>query len=394
MNNQWRLVLPIVVILLFGTAFSVSAKAALPQTAIDLKVDCLSAVLMEPTTGEILYQKNANQQLPPASVTKLMVMNLVLEALERGELKLTDKITASPEACKMGGSQIWLEPGEQMTVSDLLKAVCIVSANDASYALGEHLAGSEENFIALMNKRSKELGLKHTNFVNTTGLDPDSGGVGNQTSAMDMALLAREVIKHPLIFNWTGVWIDSLRDGKSFLRNTNKLVRFYRGCDGLKTGFTAKAGFCLVATAKRDGVRLIAVVMNSPTSDTRSKDVGKLFNYGFTKYKALQIYKGGEILGQVKVFRGEQNKVAAVVPRELSAIMKREAKGKVVTAVKLDSMVSAPVRKGQTIGKVLLTIDGKSCGEMGLVAAADVKRASFFQIWWQIFRQVLRVGVT
>ena len=394
MNRSWKLGILIgAVILALSTVTPALGRANAPQPNLDLKIDARAAILLEPSTGEMVFTKNPDQQLPPASVTKLMVMLLVLEAVDRGDVQWTDIVTASPEACKMGGSQIWLEPGEQMTVAELLKAVCIVSANDASYALGEHLAGSEENFIALMNKRAKELGLKNTNFVNTTGLDPDGGGTGNLTSARDMALLAREVIQYPAVFRWSGVWIDSLRNGKSFLRNTNKLVRFYRGCDGLKTGFTAKAGFCLVATAKRDGVRLIAVVMNSPTSDTRAKDVSKLFNYGFTRFKAVQVYRGGEVVGQVKVFRGKELQVAAVVPRELAAVLHREAKGDIMKTVQLNRVADAPVHQGQKIGQVLLTIDGKSCGQVDLVAAAEVKRATFFEIWWQIFRRVIRVGI-
>lgn len=359
----------------------------------DLKIDGRSAILMEPNSGEVLFSKNSDQKLPPASVTKLMVMLLTLEAVDKGQIKLTDVISASPEACRMGGSQIWLEPGEEMTVADLLKAVCIVSANDASYALGEHLAGSEENFIALMNKRAAELGLKNTHFVNTTGLEPDGGGVGNLTSAGDMAILAREVIKHPIVFQWTGVWIDNLRGGKSFLRNTNKLVRFYRGCDGLKTGYTDKAGYCLVATAQRDGVRMIAVVMKSSTIDSRSRDISTMFNYGFSQYRAFRVSQAGEKVGQVKVFRGKESKVDVLVPRELTAILKRNQTGEVIKTVKLDRMVAAPVRKGQIVGEVTLTYEGKPCGRMELVSAKDVGKAGFFEIWGQIFKKVIGMAV-
>jgi D-alanyl-D-alanine carboxypeptidase (penicillin-binding protein 5/6) len=352
----------------------------------EMHLESHAVVLVEPMSGEILYQKNMEQPLPPASVTKLMVMLLTLEALEKEQIKLSDVITASPEACKMGGSQIWLEPGEQMTVSELLKAVCIVSANDASYALAEHLAGSEENFIALMNKRAKELGLKNTSYVNTTGLEPEGGGPGNMTCALDMARLGQEVVKYPAVFQWTGVWLDSLRGGKSYLRNTNNLVRFYRGCDGLKTGFTGQAGFCLVATASRDGVRLIAVAMKSPTVKTRSQDISKLFNYGFSKYKAHRIYQKGEKLGEVKVFRGVQGMVGAVTPQELTAVLKREQQGPIVKKVKLYSMVNAPVRAGQRIGEVILTVRGEQCGCLKLVADRDVRRATFLEIWVQIWR--------
>lgn len=395
MNKVIRLCLSVALVFSLLGMGQVAAKEvseSLPKGP-DLKIDGLSAVLMEPNSGEILYSKNPDQKLPPASVTKLMVMLLTLEALDKGQIKLTDVISASPEACRMGGSQIWLEPGEEMTVADLLKAVCIVSANDASYALGEYLAGSEENFIALMNKRAAELGLKNTHFVNTTGLEPDGGGVGNLTSAGDMAILAREVIKYPMVFKWTGVWIDSLRGGKSFLRNTNKLVRFYRGCDGLKTGYTDKAGYCLVATAQRDGVRLIAVVMKSSTIDSRSRDISTLFNYGFSQYRSFRVSQAGEKVGQVKVFRGKESKVDVVVPRELTAILKRSQTGEVIKTVKLNRMVAAPVKRGQIVGEVVLTYEGKPCGRMELVAAKDVGRAGFFELWGQIFKQVIGMAV-
>lgn len=395
MNKSIRLLVCAVLILsLLGTGL-VRAKEnseKLPKGP-DLKINGQSAILIEPNSGEILFCKNPDQKLPPASVTKLMVMLLTLEAVDKGQIKLTDIVSASPEACRMGGSQIWLEPGEEMSVAELLKAVCIVSANDASYALGEHLAGSEENFIALMNKRSVELGLKNTHFVNTTGLEPDSGGVGNLTSARDMALLACEVVKHPIVFKWTGVWIDNLRGGKSFLRNTNKLVRFYRGCDGLKTGYTDKAGYCLVATAIRDGARMIAVVMKSATIDARSKDISTMFNYGFSQYRAFRVCQAGEKVGQVKVFRGKEVLLDAVVPRELTAILKRNQTGEVIKTVKLNRMAGAPVRKGQAIGEVLLTYEGKLCGRMELVAAKDVGKAGFFELWGQIIKKAIGTAI-
>lgn len=376
------------IILLFLTGWPKIALGLAPAPTV-LKIDSHAALLMEPNSGEVLFQQNSDQKMPPASVTKLMVMLLALEALDKQQIKLSDTVAASPEACKMGGSQIWLEPGEQMTVAELLKAVCIVSANDASYALAEHIAGSEESFIVMMNKRARELGLTNTAYVNTTGLVPTAGGTGNITSASDMAVLAREVIKYPQVFQWTGVWLDSLRGGKSYLRNTNNLVRFYAGCDGLKTGFTNEAGFCLVATAKRAGVRMIAVVMKAPDSKSRSRDVAKLFNYGFSKFKAQVVLKAGETMGKVKVFRGNQPEVVAVTAGELTAITKRDFNGAMVKTIKLDPMVNAPVSTGQKLGVVYLTIDGKRCGQVDLVAAQTVTRASFFRIWRQIIDRIV-----
>lgn len=351
-----------------------------------------AAVLIEPVSGEILIQKNADKKMHPASVTKLMVILLVLEALDREEIKLTDVVTASPEACKMGGSQIWLEPGEQMTVEELLKAVAIVSANDASYALGEHLAGSEANFIALMNQRARELGLSHTTYVNTTGLEPENGATGNLTSALDMARLAREVLKYPYVLKWSGTWIDYLRGGKSFLRNTNRLVRFYQGCDGLKTGFTGEAGFCLVATAKRDGVRMVAVTMKAPTDKSRAKDISSLFNYGFSKYKAYQIYRGGENLGKVRLFRGREKYVNAVVAGELTAVVKRTETGTIIRDIHVDPVIHAPVSRGQKVGEVVVSIAGKPCGKVDLIAEKEIARSSIFGIWSQILKSLVTAG--
>lgn len=353
-----------------------------------MKIEAESAILMEASTGEVLFSQNENKPLPPASVTKMMVMLLAMEAIDSGKLKLTDKITASPEACRMGGSQIWLEPGESMTVSDLMKAVCIVSANDASYAIAEHLAGSEEQFIQKMNKRSQELGLKQTRFVNTTGLTPDAGGEGNITSAKDMAVLARELLKHPSILKWTGTWLDSVRDGNSYLRNTNNLVRFYQGCDGLKTGFTEEAGFCLVSTAKRNGVRMIAVVMKAPNSKVRSREVSRLFNYGFSLFQATELYPSGAKVGEAKILLGDKSSVSAILPNGLQIITRKENTHKPETTIKLPTTLKAPIRKGQTIGEVFVSLNGQEIAKAPLIAAEDIRESGFLRSWLKIFKEI------
>jgi D-alanyl-D-alanine carboxypeptidase (penicillin-binding protein 5/6) len=313
-------------------------------------------------------------------------MFLVLEAIDKGQIKLTDTVSASPDACKMGGSQIWLEPGEQMTVSDLMKAICIVSANDASFAVSEHLAGSEENFVALMNKRCKELGMKETHFVNTTGLNPDQSGEGNLTSAYDMAVLASELLKHPDVLRWTGTWLDNIRGGKSYLRNTNYLVRFYSGCDGLKTGFTEQAGFCLVGTAQRDGVRMIAVVMNADTSKIRSREVGKLFNYGFSLFKSETIYPAGAQFGKVRVILGKKHSVNAVLPKGISIVMRRDVTSKPKPEIILKPSLKAPVNVGTPIGFVRVTIDGKEIARADLMPEHPVESLGFFSSWVKLTR--------
>lgn len=359
------------------------------KTPLPFEIKSESAILMEYSTGEILVEKNAKALLPPASVTKMMTMLLVMEAVDSGQIKLTDKVIASPEACRMGGSQIWLEPGEEMTVAELMKAVGIVSANDASYALAEYVAGSHEEFIRLMNKRAQELGMSNTKYVNTTGLTPDAGGEANVTSAYDQAILARELLKHPTVLQWTGTWIDSLRGGESFLRNTNNLVRFYEGCDGLKTGFTDQAGFCLVATAKRNGVRLIAVVMKAPTSQVRSSEISKLLNYGFSQYKAFMVLKAGQVVGKTRVFKGEAREVNLVIPQDLLVVLKREEENEPEVELSIPAKVRAPLTQGQAVGKAVVRVGSEERIKVPLVAGAEVKESGFFQFILQITRDFL-----
>ena len=344
-----------------------------------------SAILMEAKTGKILFAQDEHAALAPASVTKLMAMLLVMEAVDSGRLKLSELVTASPEACRMGGSQIWLEEGEQMTVADLMKAVAIVSANDATVALAEHLAGSEENFVRLMNERARELGMKDTVYVNATGLTPDDPAKGkNLTSACDQAILAREMLRHPAVLRWTGTWIDYVRDGQSFLRNTNNLVRFYEGCDGLKTGFTDEAGFCLVATAKRAGLRLIAVVMKAPTAAARSAEVTKLFNYGFSRLEAHMLYREGEVVADLPVVLGRKDHVPVVVAEELSVIVERGTAVVPKKRLLLPARVTAPVKRGAVLGQAIAMVDGRECGRAALVAGCSVPRSGFFQTFLKI----------
>ena len=349
-----------------------------------------SALLMEMSSGEILVDKDSEKPLPPASVTKMMVMLLAMEALESGKISLNDTVIASPEACRMGGSQIWLEPGEEMTVADLLKAIGIVSANDASYALAEYISGSHEEFVQLMNKRAQELGLKNTLYVNATGLQPDGGGQGNLTSAYDQAILARELLKYPAVLQWTRQWIDSLRGGESFLRNTNNLVRFYEGCDGLKTGYTSEAGYCLVATAQRNGVRLIAVVMKAPTSTVRNSEITKLFNYGFSQYKALKLVNSGQILGSTTVVKGTVKEVNLILPQDLTVVLKKDVQSKPEVQISYPPKVRAPLPQGTPVGEVLVLVDGEVKVKMDLVTATEVNECGFFRFFFQTAQNLIR----
>ncbi|NLC52629.1 MAG: D-alanyl-D-alanine carboxypeptidase [Firmicutes bacterium] len=381
MRKRWRTL--VILTFLLGLLCAQSTLAALP-----FNIQSESALLMEVTSGEILVDKNSKKPLPPASITKMMLMLLVMEAVESRQIKLTDKIIASPEACRMGGSQIWLEPGEEMTVEDLMKAVSIVSANDASVALAEYISGSHEEFVKLMNKRGSELGLENTIYVNATGLSPDGGGPGNQTSAYDQAILARELLKHPTVLKWTGTWIDSLRGGESFLRNTNNLVRFYDGCDGLKTGYTSEAGYCLVATAQRNGVRLLAVVMKAPTSPVRNNEITKLFNYGFSQYKALKVLNAGQIIGKTKVMKGCSSEVNLIVPEDLLVVIKKDVQATPEVIAQIPPKVRAPLAAGEPVGQIIVKIDGETKVTADLVAESAVEESGFFRFLWQIGKSI------
>lgn len=367
------------------TACAGQAAAAQPA----LKIEARSAVLMEASTGEILISQNADQPLPPASVTKIMTMILIMEEIEKGRLALNEKITVSSEAARMGGSQIWLEPGEEMSVADLLKAISIVSANDACYALAERIAGSADAFVRMMNERVRSLGLKSTTFVNCTGLSPDNpGSPGNITSAMDIAVMSRELLKHPIILQWTSTWIDHIRGGQSFLRNTNKLVRFYTGCDGLKTGFTNEAGFCLSATAIRNNVRLIAVVMNAATGDIRSREISRMLNYGFGLFQAVPAIRRGEVVSNPPVSRGDPETVRVVADTDVFVTARRGTTPKFTRLLKLDSGIAAPIRKGQKLGAIQIRIGDQMVGESHLIAAEPVKRVSFGGMLGQVVKNL------
>ncbi len=361
---------------------------ALDEPEFDLKSK--SAVLMDAKTGRILYEKNSHQKLPPASITKIMTMLLAMEALDEGRVSWNDKISTSEFAAQMGGSQIWLEPGEEMAFSDLLKAVAVVSANDACVVIAEYLYGTEENFVEAMNDKAKELGMKDTYFYNTNGLPPtDSSVKGNYTTAYDITLMSCELLKHSQILKFTSIWIDHLRDGDSFLRNTNNLVRFFKGADGLKTGYTQEAGFCLSATANKKGMRFISVVMNAPDSKARFNESKALLNYAFNIHRPISIVKAEEIVAKVRVFKGVKEEIEAVAKEDLQvAVLKGEEKG-IIKQTKIDKDVIAPVKKGDQVGQIVVLKEEEILGRVDLVAVEDVKKASFFKIIIQIFKRFI-----
>lgn len=346
-----------------------TTSAAVGQT---LEIKAKSAILMEPNTGEILYESNSDEKLSPASITKVMSLLLVMEALDRKDMTLETVITASEHACSMGGSQIWLEPGESMTVDDLLKAAVIASANDACVALGEHIAGSEEGFVAMMNEKAKELGMTATTFVNCTGLDAE----GHLTSAHDVAVMSSELIKHDLIKKYTTVWMDTLRDGQSELVNTNKLVRFYKGTTGLKTGTTSIAKYCLSATAERDGLELVAVVMAGETSADRFEGAKKLLDYGFANYSFSEI-KSELKEKETALSKGEKKTAKITADGTVSLLLPKSAKNNITRTVDWNKNISAPLKKGQVVGYVNIFNGDENIGRIEIKAAEDIKKRDF-----------------
>lgn len=342
-----------------------------------------SAVLIDADTGTIIYEKHSHEKLPPASITKIMTMLLTMEAIDAGRLKLSDKVTTSDRASSMGGSQIFLEAGEEMTVDDLLKGVAMASGNDASVALAEKIAGTEQEFVKLMNDRAQELGLKDTHFANCNGLPV----ANHYSSAHDIAIMSRELLKYEGITKYTGSYQDYLRKDSPkpfWLVNTNKLVRFYSGADGLKTGYTSEAKFCLAATAKRDGMRLIAVVLGEPNTKTRNSEVSAMFDYAFSQYALQPIYKAGEVIGKVKVLKGETAQLELAASRTMSVLVKKGTKLENISQ-KLDipEKIAAPISKGQLIGELIITQDGRTLAQFDLTAASSVKKAG----WWTLFKR-------
>ena len=352
-----------------------------------LEIPAKSCILMEVNTGEILYESESHMQLPPASITKIMALLLTVEALESGQFTLDTMLCASEHACSMGGSQIWLEPNEQMSVNDLLKAAVVGSANDATVVLGEAVAGSEESFVAMMNERAAQLGMTDTVFLNCTGLDAE----GHVTSAHDIAVMSRELIKHDIIKNYSTIWMDSLRNGESELVNTNKLVRFYEGCTGLKTGTTSKAGACLSATAERNGLELVAVVMGAANSNDRFNGARKLLDYGFANWTYVTVTADSEQLHDVPVTKGAKDSVSVVCNEKKSFLVERSKAKTLTTQTELSKTVKAPVTAGQQIGVVRVYVDGAEIGTVKIVAERAVKKMTFTEAAKILFKSLFNV---
>lgn len=348
----------------------------------DIAVSAPSAILMEKQSGETVYEKNAHERLPPASVTKVMTMLLIVEAIERGEVSLSDTVIASERAASFGGSCVYLEQGEKMSVDEMLKCITVVSANDCAVAMAEHLCGSEEAFVRRMNERAQQLELEDTHFCNCTGLFDDSE---HYTSAYDIAVMSRELIRHELIKSYSTIWMDSIRGGEFGLSNTNRLVVSYDGCTGLKTGFTEKAMYCLSATAERDGTEFIAVIMHAESSKARNADASTLLNYGFANCRPVSL-RSDEVLPPVCVSLGTADSVQPVYDAPEAALFSKGAVGEVSYELCLPETVGAPVRAGQQLGKLMVLSNGEVLCEVPLIAASAVDRAGFGGILLQLLR--------
>ena len=357
---------------------------ALPAQAADLEIPGKSALLMDVATGQVLYEQNAHEPLPPASVTKVMTMLLVMEAIDSGKIGWNDTVTASEAAAAKGGSQIYLKVGETMSVTDMVKSIAVSSANDCACAMAEHIAGSEAAFVQRMNQRAKELGMNDTNFVNCTGLDDEAEAKDHKTSAYDIALMSRQLLKyHPDIKKFTTIWMDTVRDGAFGLSNTNKLVRFYSGATGLKTGFTSGAGYCLSASAQRDGMELVAVVMGCETSAQRFAACKSMLDYGFANFALISPQLQGDL--EIPVKLGSQQKVKAVPGEEAQLLMDKSQRDMVTTDFQLEERVTAPVSKGQRLGTMTVRAGEQILAQIPLVAETGVSRLT----WGDLFVKLL-----
>lgn len=347
-----------------------------------LNITSGSAILIEQSTGQVLYEHNSHEQLRPASVTKVMTILLIMEALDNGTITLEDNVPCSEKASSMGGSQIWLDTTETLTVHEMLKAICVVSANDCCVAMAEFLAGSEELFVEQMNLKAKELGMNDTCFKNCHGIDED----GHLTSSNDIALMSRELLsKHPKITEYTTIWMDSLRNGESELVNTNKIIRNYNGATGLKTGSTSLALFNLSASATRDGLSLIAVIMRGETSAIRFSEAQKLLDYGFSNYEFVQCAKAGDIVKTIEINKGTISSIDVIYETDSGTLIKKGEKDNVTTQVVLDAKISAPISEGQKLGEIHYLLNDDVIATTNLIAKQEVKKLTLVNMFTHTF---------
>ncbi|MBQ4561058.1 MAG: D-alanyl-D-alanine carboxypeptidase [Clostridia bacterium] len=373
--NRIVCIISIITVMLSLVSLEISAEVSIDESI-------ASAILIESTTGQVLYERNADEQHIPASVTKVMTMLLIMESIEKGNLSYDDMVTASAYAASMGGSQVYLKEGEQFSVTDMLKSITMASANDACVAMAEHIAGSEDAFVVMMNDKAKQLGMVNTNFQNTNGLDDTV--TDHYTSARDIAIMSRELInRFPEILDYTSVWMDTVRNGSFGLTNTNRLVRFYRGANGLKTGSTSKAGFCISATAKRDGMQLISVIMKAPNRDIRNEAAKRLLDYGFGAYGTLTY--DSEVLTDNYIKGGVCDTVDFYIPSYTTVLLKDKLSS-VQRTVILNDDVRAPLYKGDAVGEVKFTLDGETIHKDKIVANCDINKITYFGLISRMFK--------
>ena len=355
---------------------------------VDLAPNAKAAIIVEASTGTILYQKNVHEKLPPASMTKMMGMLLVVESVEKGQINWDDIVIVSENASSMGGSQILLETGEKMTVDDLFKGVAVASGNDAIVALGEKIAGTEEMFVKMMNDRAKELGLKNTNFKNPHGLEE----ANHYTSAYDISKIALELVKHPKVLEYTGIYEDYLRKGTNrefWLVNTNKLVRFNQNVDGLKTGYTKEAGYCLTATASKDGMRLITVVFGEPESSTRNKETTGMLDYGFSMYSVEKLLSKDLKVGTIKIYASDKETYEIVPMKDVNILNNKTQEKRNVTYEINTKTLSAPIKKGEVVGKLKIIENNKTIDEIDITVKSDVKKANIFKLYLRNIKNII-----
>lgn len=370
------------------TLLETSAETKTVSNENSLNLTCGSAILIEQSSGKVLYDYNSHEKLRPASVTKIMTILLIMEAIDSGKLNYTDQIPCSENASSMGGSQIWLDTKETLSVDEMLKAICVVSANDCTVAMAEYLAGSEENFVNQMNAKAKELGMNDTTFKNCHGIDED----GHVSSSYDIALMSRELLeKHPDITKYTTIYMDSLRDGKSELVNTNKLVRNYKGATGLKTGSTSLALYNLSASATRDDLSLIAVIMKAPTTKDRFAEATKLLDYGFANYNYKVLGKANDVVKDVSVSKGVSSSVSAVLEYDSGTLLPKGADTNIVQNINVPDTVSAPIKKGDKLGEVVYTLNDETISTIDVIANEDIDKIDFFNMTKHIFNRWLNM---
>lgn len=352
-------------------------------------INAKSAILIDANTGTVLYEKNIHEKLPPASVTKIMTMLLVMEAIDSNKITLNDKVTVSERASKMGGTQLYLEPGEVKTVEELMKGVAIRSANDASLALGEHIAGTEELFVQEMNRRAKELGMNNTTFVNTNGLPAE----GHVTTAYDIAIMSRELLKHKSIHKWLTTWMDTVvvgkRQSEQSLVNTNRLINSYQGANGIKTGYTTEALHCLSASATRGGTTFISVILAAPSSQVRFNEAAKLLDYGFANYNTVEVVKKDSFVGNISLNKGKKAEIELVAKDNLNVLVKKGEEAKVHKEIVLPEFINAPIKKGDTVGEIIVKLDETEVGKIDIVSKEDVEKSSIINTLGKMFNTMM-----